>query len=73
MEELVGWMRLLHQAGQLRAKRIDLPIVQSEARVRESLMELLRANEVVDGCARIYLVYNKIGIWSSREPISPPK
>jgi branched-chain amino acid aminotransferase len=49
------------------ARRIDLPVDQSESQVRERLMELLRANEVVDGCARIYLVYNKVGIWSSRE------
>ncbi len=56
------WKRLTTDAH-----RIDLPMDQSEAQVRERLMELLRANEVVDGCARIYLVYNKIGIWSSRE------
>ena len=56
------WKRLTTDAD-----RIDLPIEQSEAQVRERLMELLRANEVVDGCARIYLVYNKIGMWSGRE------
>ena len=29
MEEVVGGMRFLHQAGQLRAKQIDLPIVEN--------------------------------------------
>ena len=29
MEEVIGGMRLLHQAGQLGAKQIDLPIVEN--------------------------------------------
>src|ERR1700735_1115435 len=29
MEEMVGRVRFLHQAGQLRAKQIDLPIVEN--------------------------------------------
>jgi len=56
------WGRLMKDA-----ERINLPVEQSGPQVREKLIRLLQANEVVDGCARIYLVYNKVGIWSSRE------
>ena len=36
-------------------------------RVRVQLQEVIRANNVTDGCARIYLVYNQVGFWRSEE------
>jgi branched-chain amino acid aminotransferase len=37
------------------------------AKVRVHLHEVIRANNVTEGCARIYLVYNTIGYWQSDE------
>jgi len=31
--------------------------------------ELLNANQVVEGAARIYMIYNRVGFWQSDEPI----
>jgi len=31
------------------------------------LLEVLRANEVYEGCARIYVIHNRTGIWRSDE------
>src|SRR5207253_7578985 len=39
----------------------------SAAKVRVHLHEVIRANKVTEGCARIYLVYNTIGFWQSDE------
>lgn len=47
------------------AKLTHLPLPFESANVRAQLLELLRANEVKEGCARIYFVYNKIGFWQS--------
>lgn len=49
------------------AKLTHLPLPFESAQVRAQLHELLRANEVKEGCARIYFVYNKIGFWQSNE------
>jgi branched-chain amino acid aminotransferase len=35
--------------------------------VRVSLHEVIRANHVSEGCARIYFVYNSVGFWQSEE------
>jgi len=56
------WKRLMADAY-----RIGLPVEKSEAQIRDNLIQLLRNNEVLDGCARVYFIYNKIGIWGSRE------
>jgi len=37
------------------------------AKVRVHLHEVIRANKVIEGCARIYLIYNTIGFWQSDE------
>jgi len=44
-----------------------MPIACSGARVRVLLQEAIRANQVNEGCARIYLVWNTVGSWKSEE------
>jgi len=39
------------------------------AKVRVHLHEVIRANKVTEGCARIYLVYNTAGFWQSDEKL----
>lgn len=56
------WKRLQKDAARTR-----LPFPFDAARVRLQLHELFRANQVREGCARIYAVYNKIGFWQSEE------
>ena len=56
------WRRLEKDAAIIR-----LPMPYTAARVRVHLHEVIRANKVVDGCARIYLVYNSVGFWQSDE------
>ena len=41
------------------------------AKVRMHLNELIRANKISEGCARIYLVNNHVGVWTSEEPLPP--
>jgi branched-chain amino acid aminotransferase len=59
------WRRLEKDAALIR-----LPLICSASKVREHLHEVIRANEVVEGCARIYFVYNQIGFWRGDEPQS---
>jgi branched-chain amino acid aminotransferase len=47
-----------------------LPLNYSGARVRVHLQELIRANRLEDGCARIYLVWNTVGFWKSEEKMA---
>ena len=49
------------------AQRTHVPLPFNGAKVRVQLGELLRANAVKDGTARIYVVYNKVGFWQSDE------
>lgn len=56
------WRRLEKDAALTR-----LPMTYSGARVRVMLQEVIRANDVKEGCARIYLVWNKVGGWRSDE------
>jgi branched-chain amino acid aminotransferase len=58
------WRRLEKDAG-----RIRLPFPFDPAEVRRHLGELLAANQVVEGTARIYLIYNRVGFWRSEEPM----
>ena len=44
-----------------------LPLTFTGARVRVHLQEVIRANKVQEGCARIYLVWNTVGGWRSEE------
>lgn len=56
------WRRLEKDSGITR-----MPLTYSGAKVRVHLQEVIRANQVEEGCARIYLVWNKVGFWRSDE------
>ena len=56
------WRRLEKDAG-----LTHLPMPYTAAKVRVHLHEVIRANQVAEGCARIYLVYNSVGYWQSDE------
>jgi branched-chain amino acid aminotransferase len=56
------WKRL-----QKDAHTLHLPMPFNADKVRAQLHEVLRANQVQEGCARIYIVYNKVGFWASDE------
>ena len=56
------WRRLEKDAAIIR-----MPMPYSGPKVRVHLQEVIRANKVADGCARIYLIYNKVGGWRSEE------
>jgi len=56
------WRRLEKDAALTR-----LPMPYTAAKVRVHLHEVIRANQVTEGCARIYLVYNTVGFWRSDE------
>ncbi|MGH9790322.1 MAG: aminotransferase class IV, partial [Candidatus Acidiferrales bacterium] len=58
------WQRLEKDA-----RRTHLPMPFEAEKVRRQIDELLRANEVREGTARIYIVFNKIGFWQSDEPM----
>ncbi len=58
------WRRLEKDAGITR-----LPMPYTAAKVRVHLHEVIRANKVTEGCARIYLVYNAAGFWQSDEKL----
>jgi branched-chain amino acid aminotransferase len=60
------WRRLEKDAGIIR-----MPMPYSGAKVRVHLNDVIRANNVTEGCARIYLVYNQVGFWRSEEPYPP--
>jgi branched-subunit amino acid aminotransferase/4-amino-4-deoxychorismate lyase len=60
------WRRLEKDAALIR-----LPITYTAAKVRVHLHEVIRANNVTEGSARIYLVYNQVGFWRSDEPQPP--
>lgn len=57
------WKRL-----QKDASRTHLPFPFEEEQVRAQLAELIQANVVREGSARIYVVFNKVGAWHSGEP-----
>jgi branched-chain amino acid aminotransferase len=56
------WRRLEKHAAIIR-----LPMPYAAAKVRMHLNEVVRANKITEGCARIYLVYNSVGFWQSEE------
>ena len=58
------WRRLEKDAAIVR-----LPMPYAGPKVRVQLQEVIRANKVADGCARIYLVYNQVGFWRSDEAL----
>jgi len=58
------WRRLEKDAAIIR-----MPMPYAGPRVRVNLQEVIRANDVIEGCARIYLVYNQVGFWRSDEAV----
>ena len=56
------WRRLEKDAG-----RVRIPFAFDAAQVRKQLGDLLAANQVVEGTARIYMIYNRVGFWRSEE------
>jgi branched-chain amino acid aminotransferase len=58
------WRRLEKDVGRT---RVSFPFDPEQ--VRRHLGELLRANQVVEGTARIYMIYNRVGFWQSDEPM----
>jgi branched-chain amino acid aminotransferase len=58
------WRRLEKDAALIR-----LPLTYTGAKVRVMLQEVIRANQVQEGCARIYLVWNTVGSWRSDEKL----
>lgn len=51
------------------AERLKIPVQSSPGSVHLYLTQLINANRVKEGCARIYLIFNKVGYWTSDEPI----
>src|SRR5580704_993823 len=60
------WQRLTRDA-----ERTHCPFPYTEAQVLAQLHEVLRANNVREGCARIYAIVNQIGFWRSDEKMAP--
>lgn len=58
------WNRLMTDA-----RLLQLPVKQTPEQVRTAVAELVRANSVVEGCIRVYFLYNKVGVWCSDEPM----
>jgi len=56
------WKRLSRDA-----ERTHCPFPFEEEAVRDRLLEVLHANEVYEGCARIYVIHNRTGMWRSDE------
>jgi branched-chain amino acid aminotransferase len=50
------------------ARRTRVPFPFDAETVRGQLYQVLRANKVQEGTARIYVVFNKAGFWQSHEP-----
>jgi branched-chain amino acid aminotransferase len=57
------WKRLRKDAA-----RTHVPFPFDAEAVRAQLGELLRANAVREGTARLYAIYNTVGFWQSDEP-----
>jgi branched-chain amino acid aminotransferase len=56
------WRRLSRDA-----QKTHCPFPFAEQTVLGQLNEVLRANQVKEGCARIYAIYNQAGFWRSDE------
>jgi branched-chain amino acid aminotransferase len=56
------WSRLATDAN-----RLKIPVEWKPEHVSKHLGQLIEANHVKEGCARIYFVYNRVGMWISDE------
>ncbi|HEV2385757.1 MAG TPA: aminotransferase class IV [Candidatus Acidoferrales bacterium] len=60
------WRRLRRDS-----ERTRVPLPFDEQTVLGQVMELLAANDVREGAIRIYMVWNRTGMWHSDEPFAP--
>jgi branched-chain amino acid aminotransferase len=60
------WQRLARDA-----ERTHCPFPYRADDALAHLEEVLRANQVREGCARIYIIYNSVGFWRSEETLPP--
>ena len=60
------WKRLERDAH-----RTHCPFPFEQETARAQLAEVLRANQVREGCARIYIILNQVGFWRSEESFPP--
>src|ERR1700733_11667812 len=60
------WKRLEKDAA-----RTHCPFPFDAQQVRSQLYEVLQANNVLEGTARIYAIFNQPGFWSSEEKFRP--
>jgi branched-chain amino acid aminotransferase len=60
------WKRLERDAN-----RTHCPFPFGPEMVQEQLGNVLLANQVKEGCARIYAIYNQVGFWRSGENFPP--
>jgi branched-chain amino acid aminotransferase len=60
------WRRLLSDAA-----RVQVPFDFTADGVLAALGDVIRANRVVEGTARIYFVHNTAGAWHGHEPLPP--
>jgi len=58
------WKRLQKDAARTR-----MPFPFDPAEVRSSLRDLIQRNDVREGTARIYAIYNKVGFWQGAEDL----
>jgi branched-chain amino acid aminotransferase len=58
------WKRLTADA-----ERIKLPLECHPETAFDDLARLIQTNQVQEGCARIYFIYNQTGLWVSDEPM----
>jgi branched-chain amino acid aminotransferase len=56
------WKRLTTDAT-----RLNIPVEWKPEAVLDQLGRLIEANHVLEGCGRIYFVYNRVGSWISDE------
>lgn len=49
------------------AHRISLPLPYTRQRVHAAVLDLVAANQVQDGCMRIYFINNQAAIWGTNE------
>jgi branched-chain amino acid aminotransferase len=56
------WQRLHRDS-----ERTHCPLPSNEEDLRAELERVLRANQVQEGCARIYVIFNQTGFWRSDE------
>lgn len=58
------WRRLEKDAA-----RTHCPFPFDSGKVREQVAQVIHANQVGEGCARIYIIHNQIGHWRSDEKL----